>query len=127
MQALQHHKRETEKNLEAENQQVRKQLWGYTEPKASEEDMPGQTILGDVITHPTPVIMQPQSSGLGKVIAAAAVTAGMLGVPLAGIGGYLLNEYMNKKEQQTIPAPIQQDKEDVDLGLLKLSDLISPK
>ena len=87
------------------------------------------TILGDNIVNPTPVITHQQSSGLGKVVAAAAITAGMLGVPLAGIGGYLLNEHLNKKEQVVPVAPIQQaqDKEDVDLGLLKLSDLINAK
>ena len=85
-----------------------------------EDDMHSQTILGDV-THPTPVIIsQPQqSSGLAKVLAGAAITAGLLGVPAAGVAGYFLNQHFNR------PVP-QQPGEDntVDIGLRRIGDLI---
>lgn len=127
-QALKHHQSEQQKNVEAENQRVRKYLWEYNEPEQGDDMAGSTTILGDNIVNPTPVITHQQSSGLGKVVAAAAITAGILGVPLAGIGGYLLNEHLNKKEQVVPVAPAhQQDKEDVDLGLLKLSDLVNAK
>ena len=116
--------------MQAENQKVRKEVWGYKEPEQGDDMASSTTILGDnIVQHPAPVVTQQPSSGLGKVVAAAAITAGVLGVPLAGIGGYLLNEHLNKKEQVVPVAPIQQaqDKEDVDLGLLKLSDLINAK
>ena len=81
--ALQSHQAETEKNVQAENQRIRKDLWGYQEPQEG-EDVNSQTILGDV-THPTPIIINgQQSSGALKTLAILA--AGAL-IPGAGIAG----------------------------------------
>jgi hypothetical protein len=120
IQAMQKHQQETERNMEAENRHVRKSLWGYDEPP-KEEDMHTQTILGDV-THPTPIVIsqpQQQSSGLGKVLAGAAIAAGLLGIPAAGVAGYLLSKSMDK------PGANQPTEDNtVDIGLRRIGDLI---
>ena len=112
--ALQSHQAETEKNVQAENQRIRKDLWGYQEPKEG-EDVNSQTILGDV-THPTPIIINgQQSSGALKTL--AILTAGAL-IPGAGIAGYLASQMLDKPQK----APAIEDKS-LDLGLLKFEDL----
>ena len=113
--ALQSHQAETEKNVQAENHRIRKDLWGYQEPKEG-EDVNSQTILGDV-THPTPIIINgQQSSGALKTLAILA--AGAL-IPGAGIGGYLASQLINKPTTETT-APEDQT---LDLGLLRFEDL----
>jgi hypothetical protein len=114
--AANHHQKEREKNIEAENKRVRKELW-TDECERSGEDM-GHTILGDY--HPPQVVVTggQQSSSFGKVLAGAAIGASLLGIPGAGIAGYLFSQ-MNQKE----PPATQQDGESVDLGLKKIEDL----
>jgi len=112
--ALQTHQAESQKNMQAENQRIRKELWGYDEPPVSDEM--NQTILGDV-THPTPIVINgQQSSGIGKVLAGLAI--GAL-IPAAGLGGYLLNQSQPQKPAESTPI----ETETVDLGLLRLEDL----
>ena len=116
--ALQSHQAETEKNVQAENQRIRKDLWGYQEPKEG-EDVNSQTILGDV-THPTPIIINgQQSSGLGKVLAGAALGATLLGIPAAGAGAYFASQLLKPTTTETT-APEDQT---LDLGLLRFEDL----
>ena len=114
--AMQSHQSESEKNQAAENQRIRKELWGYDEPPVSDEM--NQTILGDV-THPTPIIVNRESSGLGKLLAGAALGASLLGVPAAGIGGYLLSQ-----AKQSPPTSTETNTtESLNLGLMRLEDL----
>jgi predicted phage tail protein len=117
--ALQDHQSETQKNMQAENQRIRKELWGYNEPAMS-DDMHTQTILGDV-NHPAPIVIagQQSGSGVGKVLAGLAI--GTL-IPAAGVGGYLASQLLTPKAQ---PPAAQQpvETETVDLGLLRLEDL----
>jgi hypothetical protein len=117
--ALQSHQAETEKNVQAENQRIRKDLWGYQEPKEG-EDVNSQTILGDV-THPTPIIINgQQSSGALKTIAILA--AGAL-IPGAGIAGYFASQLLKPTTTETT-APEDQT---LDLGLLRFEDLEQQK
>lgn len=117
-QSLEGHNERQRKNQEAEDRYVRQAVWKAGDGASDEAGDMGHTILGDV-TNPTPIVInsQPQSGGLGKVLAGAAIAAGLMGVPAAGIGGYLLNQYLTKQ------TPAASD-ETVDIGLLKLSDLI---
>jgi hypothetical protein len=113
--ALQSHQAETEKNVQAENQRIRKDLWGYQEPKEG-EDVNSHTILGDV-THPTPIIINgQQSSGALKTLAILA--AGAL-IPGAGIAGYFASQLLKPTTTETT-APEDQT---LDLGLLRFEDL----
>ena len=116
--ALQDHQAESQKNMQAENQRIRKGLWGYDEP-ATSDDMHTQTILGDV-THPTPIVIagQQSGSGLGKVLAGLAI--GSL-IPAAGVGGYMINQLLIPKPESPVVEPVEN--ETVDLGLLRLEDL----
>lgn len=101
--------------MQAENQRIRKDLWGYQEPKEG-EDVNSQTILGDV-THPTPIIINgQQSSGALKTLAILA--AGAL-IPGAGIAGYLASQLLKPTTTETT-APEDQT---LDLGLLRFEDL----
>ena len=78
-----------------------------------------QTILGDV-THPTPVIVAGQQSGLSPLLS---LLLGAMGasVPVAGVGGYLLSQYLKPDvDPAPITAPVD---ESLDLGLLRLEDL----
>jgi len=116
--ALQAHQAESQKNMQAENQRIRKDLWGYQEPKEG-EDVNSQTILGDV-THPTPIIINgQQSSGLGKVLVGAALGAALLGIPAAGAGFYAASQLINKPTTETTTPEDQT----LDLGLLRFEDL----
>lgn len=120
--ALQAHQAESQKNMQAENQRIRKDLWGYKEPQEG-EDVNSQTILGDV-THPTPIIINgQQSSGLGKVLAGAALGAALLGIPAAGAGFYAASQLISKPTTETT-APEDQT---LDLGLLRFEDLEQQK
>ena len=113
--ALQAHQAESQKNMQAENQRIRKDLWGYQEPKEG-EDVNSQTILGDV-THPTPIIINgQQSSGALKTLAILA--AGAL-IPGAGIAGYFASQLLKPTTTETT-APEDQT---LDLGLLRFEDL----
>ena len=122
--ALQHHQTETEKNIEAEGRAVRRKLWESKEPDQGQaeagDDMRGGIILGDNVVHPPQVVVAggQQSSGIGKVLAGAALGASLLGIPGAGVAGYFLSQ-MN---QQKTAVP-DNDGETVDLGLKKIEDL----
>lgn len=118
--SLQNHQAETEKNVAAENRHVRKSVWGDDGTNSESEDMHSQTILGDV-THPTPIVIQgQQSSGIGKVLAGAALGAAMIGMPLAGVGGYLAMQHLQKPAPEIQPPT---ESETVNLGLLRVEDL----
>jgi hypothetical protein len=125
MRSLQHHQAETEKNIAAENRHVRKTAWGETEEQPAGNDM-GNTILGDNVLHPTPIVINgQQGSGLGKVLAGAAVGAALLAVPVAGIAGYALHQLINKPTPtapQLAPQPTSDDS--LDIGLGRFSDLL---
>lgn len=88
-----------------------------------EEDM---RILssGDVhVSHQSPIAHQPQSSGLGKAVAGAVIGASLLGIPGAGVAGYLVSQMNQQKtEPASVPSVIN-DGETVELGLKKLEDL----
>ena len=90
------------------------------QPNEKEEDM---RILssGDVhVSNQSPASDQPQPSGLGKVLAGAALGASLLGVPGAGIAGYLFSQM--QKPQPAVSQPAS-DGETVDLGLKKFEEL----
>lgn len=119
--------RQQELNQSAEDAFTRRQLWGETSEKRSGEDMSGHTILGDIIVPQSQPQSQPQSNAIGKVLAGAALGASLLGVPGAGVAGYLLSQMNRQKESPAVvapvPAPVASDSETVDLGLKKIEDL----
>ena len=80
----------------------------------------GHTILGDV-TNPTPIVInqQPQSSGIGKVLVGAALAAGLIGIPAAGIIGYGISQIASQKDEK----PISSEDTNLDIGLGHLEDL----
>ncbi len=116
-QALQNHQRMSEANQEAENQATRKRVWGSDDGSTLKDggDM-GNTILGDVT--PAPVVVAGQNGhGLGTLLAAAALGSG---IPLAGVGGYMLSQ--SKAEPAPVVAPAD---ESVDLGLGRIEDYLT--
>lgn len=116
--SLQHHQSESEKNLEAENKRVRQQLWG--DESSEEMTQQGHTILGDY--NPPQVIVTGQSSGtLGKVLAGAALSAGILGIPAAGIIGYGVSQWAAQKTEQK---PVETEDTSLDIGLGRFEDLL---
>jgi predicted phage tail protein len=121
---MQDHQSETHKNMQAENQRIRKHVWGYNEPQASDEM--NQTILGDV-THPTPIVIQgQQSSWVGKVLAGAALGAALFGIPAAGVAGYFASRMLAPKTATEPVATDPIETETIDLGLLRFEDLQGP-
>jgi hypothetical protein len=125
MRSLQNHQAETEKNIRAENQCVRRKLWGEdTEQTGDSEGDMGHTVLGDYHS-PTPIVIGQQSSGssLGKLLAAVAI--GTL-IPTAGIGGFAISKLLQSPVPQS-PTPAVQPKEftdeSLDIGLLRFDDL----
>lgn len=75
-------------------------------------------------TYPAPIIMQqpqaqPQSSGLGKVVAGAAIAAAAMGIPGAAVGGYLLSKAFDKPPVTTI----NNVEDQTTIGLKRLKDL----
>jgi hypothetical protein len=117
--ALQAHQAESQKNMQAENQRIRKDLWGYSEPQEDTE-MNSQTILGDV-THPTPIIINGQNQQSGGALKTLAILAAGALIPGAGIGGYLASQWLNQK-----PVATELEDKSLDLGLLKFEDLQQP-
>ena len=116
--------KQQELNQSAEDAYTRRQLWGEKPGQHSGDDMGGHTILGDIIV-PSQQPQQPpqQGNGLGKILAGAALGASLLGVPGAGIAGYLLSQ-MNQKPAVTPASPADPvETETVDLGLKKIEDL----
>ena len=122
--SLQHHQSETEKNIAAENRHVRKSVWGETaEQSAAGDDMAGNTILGDNVHHPTPIVISQGSDiGLGKVLAGAALAATLIGIPGAGVAGYFASKLLTTAP---ITAPKPTTDESLDIGLGRFSDLKS--
>lgn len=117
--SLQAHNRMSQLNQEAENRAVRQRLWCNDGGASESEDM-GHTILGDV-TNPTPIVIAGhQGSGLGKVLAGAALGAALLGIPGAGVAGYLLNKAITKPEPQTTEPT---EDTTIGLGLRKFEEL----
>lgn len=122
--------RESEKNQQAENRAVRRQLWGSEETGEGDgDDMGGHTYLGDVTT-PAPIVVAGGGGGnnLGPLLAAA---LGMLG-PAGVVGGYVFNQVMQQKGSQPAPAPVVQpgenttiiERENLDMRLLQVEDLL---
>jgi hypothetical protein len=67
---------------------------------------------------PAPVVVAGQKgNGLGTLLAAAALGSG---IPLAGVGGYLLSQAQS--EPTPIAAPVD---ESVDLGLGRIEDYLT--
>lgn len=119
--SLQAHQHQSELNQRAENEHVRRSVWGFDEKANQGDDMQSQTILGDHhITHPTPIVIagQQSGSGIGKTLAAVAI--GAL-IPAAGVGGYLASQLL--KPETPVPAVEPVESETVNLGLLRLEDL----
>lgn len=121
--------KQQELNQSAEDAYTRRTIWGEkAEQQKSGEDMGGHTILGDIIvpSQPQQQPQQPQGSGLGKVLAGAALGASLLGMP-AGVAGYLLSQMNQQKAVQpapvVLPTPSAGEGETVDLGLKKIEDL----
>jgi hypothetical protein len=126
MRALEQTQQETQKNREAESRWARRNLWqeGCQPGQASQGqgDEMGHTFLGDVLM-PQQQPPQQQGSGIGKVLAGAALGASLLGVPGAGIAGYLLSQMNQQKETPSTSPAVVNDGETVDLGLKKIEDL----
>ena len=92
-----------------------KQL-GETMPESAEEMQ--ISIDSPVVNHHHPP-QQPQGSGIGKVLAGAALAAGLIGIPGAGVAGYFLSKLTDK------PAATQPGTDDtVDIGLKRFSELV---
>lgn len=116
-----------DKDLDAESEFYRSKFGGNgvgKNAKTQDGDGMGNTVLGDV-TYPTPIVVnqQPaqQSGSLSKVLAGAAIAASVLGIPGAGIIGYLLS-------QQQSPPPVVQSANpntdtSVNIGLGHIGDL----
>lgn len=75
-------------------------------------------------TYPAPIIMQQppqtQPSGVGKVIAGAAIAAAVMGIPGAAIGGYLLSKAFDKPDVTTI----NNVEDQTSIGLKRLKDIL---
>ena len=112
--SLKHHQQESEKNQEAENAAGRRAAWGDCGVNNADSDM-GDTILGDVTT--THHHQAPASSGIGKALVGAAIAAGLIGIPAAGIIGYGVSQLMAAK-----PAATTGDNT-LDIGLGRFEDL----
>lgn len=117
--ALMNHQAESEKNQAAENQHIRRSLWGYEGRQSeSDDDTMGHTILGDV-NHPAPIIMpqqQPQQNPLVSMLLGAAMTAA------GGAAGYYFAN-QNNVTQPTSP-PIEFQDETISVGLGKIEDYL---
>lgn len=85
--------------------------------------MGGHTILGDIIVPSSQQQPSQQGNGIGKVLAGAALGASLLGIPGAGIAGYLFNQLQNQKPAEAVRSVSSKDGETVDLGLKKIEDL----
>lgn len=73
-------------------------------------------------TYPAPIIMQSpakESNGLGKVLAGAAIAAAAMGIPGAGIAGYLISKAMEKPASTTI----NNVEDQTTIGLKHIEDL----
>lgn len=76
-------------------------------------------------TYPAPIIMQSppaperESNGLGKVLAGAAIAAAAMGIPGAGIAGYLISKAMDKPASTTI----NNVEDKTSIGLKHIEDL----
>ncbi len=119
---LDKHRQRLDKNIEAEDAAVRKKLWGSTEsnPTAGDE-MGDQIVLGN-LTHPTPIIMPQQQSGsIGKVLAGAAIAAGLMGIPAAGVIGFGLSKILEQKPATASPS----EDTSLDIGLGRFEDLLN--
>ena len=113
---------ETRKNQEAESKAVRKQLWGSDETE-SEDDM-ATTILGDVTYAASPASVSqttPQSS-TAPLLAGMALGASLLGLPAAGLAGYMLAQSDNTPEP-TVES-VEFDDESVSIGLGRIEDYL---
>ena len=98
-------------------------MWEQPAGASSEDNEMGTTILGDV-THPTPVVVAGgNDSSVGKMLTGAALGMSLLGVPGAGVAGYLLSKMQQPTQQQPALPPQVNDGETVDLGLSKFEDL----
>jgi len=113
VQSLQDSQAENLKNQQAENQWYRKQM-GY-EPE-SEDDV-STTILGDVFQQPTPQAKQGLST-----LAAIGIGLAAAGIPVAGVGGFVLSQMLEKSEPtQVIDTNTD---ETVSIGLGRIEDYI---
>jgi hypothetical protein len=117
LRSLKAHQSQSEANAAAENAHARKSVWGSEVPVKDETEM-GHTILGDV-TNPTPIVIhsQQQGSGIGKALVGAAIAAGLIGIPAAGIIGYGVSQLIDRK-------PVATEDNSLDVGLGHIGDLI---
>jgi hypothetical protein len=119
--ALQQHQSESHKNQQAENQHVRKSVWGSEVASQSDDDDMRNIVLGDV-NHPTPVVIAPQQQSNGLL--PLAIAAALLAPPVMGVAGLAAGYYMLQKPEAT--APIAQEFEDgsIKIGLGRIEDYI---
>ena len=116
------HRKRQDKNLDAEEAATRKKLWGdtsSTNTNPTGEDMGDQIVLGDY-NNPTPIVLNQQSSGIGKLLTGAALATGLMGIPAAGIVGYMLSQ--SQKVAPVVTPPFTD--ESLDVGLKHFTDLI---
>lgn len=124
LRSLQNHQQQTELNQQAENEHVRRSVWGFKSPKCEGDDMQSQTILGDHhVTHPTPIIVNPPVPQSGGILKAAAILAAGALIPGAGAAGYLASQYLKPQQEAKQPTV---ESETLNLGLLRVEDLITP-
>lgn len=120
---MQYEAKSHQRNRDAEEAYVRKNVWGSDESPAADADM-GHTILGDV-TNPTPIVIAGQQrQGLGTL---GTLAVGLLGasIPGLGIAGYLLGNYLANKDQQPAPVVQPNDGDDFSLGLGRIEDYLT--
>lgn len=118
-QKLQFENESHQKNREAEEAYVRKQVWGTQDgasPSEAEGDDMGNVYLGDV-NHPAPIIL-PQPPQHNNQLATVTAMAALLG--LGTLGGYMLSGG-RKQEAPKQDQPAYLD-ESVSIGLGKWED-----
>ena len=110
------------KQLDAEGVAVRKRLFGADSEATEKADSMGDNIILGDNTHPTPIVIshQPQQSSgtLGKVLVGAALAAGLIGIPAAGVIGYGLSKLNDKPEASS------NEDTSLDIGLGRIEDLL---
>jgi hypothetical protein len=88
MRHIEDEQRSHRKNREAEEQHVRKHVWGYDDSESAEESEDvGHTIVGDIQQTP-PVVVT--NSNPSAILVGALLAASAIGVPAAALIGYSL-------------------------------------
>jgi hypothetical protein len=99
-----------------------KKVLGEEMPKSEADEM--QISIDSPITTTHHHQAPQQSSGLGKVLAGAAIAAGLLGIPAAGVIGYGVSQWAAKTDSKPIGNPNAQEDTSLDIGLGRFEDLL---